>query len=104
MSYFKKLKISNWQQFHSIDIDFHDRLTILTGANASGKITILNLLARHTNWEVPFLAVPSQYKLKGAFHFLIRLFDWFLVEEGLKKVVDVQRARLRSTSTILRLR
>jgi hypothetical protein len=74
MSYFKKLKISDWQQFHTINIDFHDRLTILTGANASGKTTILNLLARHTNWEVPFLAVPSQSKLKGAFLFLIRLF------------------------------
>jgi predicted ATPase len=74
MSYFKKLKISDWQQFRSIDIDFHDRLTILTGANASGKTTILNLLARHTNWEAPFLAVPSKSKLKGAFFFLIRLF------------------------------
>ncbi|MFC1718335.1 AAA family ATPase [Candidatus Poribacteria bacterium] len=34
---FKSLKINNWKQFDAIDIEFHDRLTILTGANASGK-------------------------------------------------------------------
>jgi len=42
---FQKLTISGWQQFQDIEVDFHDRLTILTGANGSGKTTILNLLA-----------------------------------------------------------
>ena len=27
---FKALRISDWKQFQNIDIDFHDRLTILT--------------------------------------------------------------------------
>lgn len=40
---FKALRISDWKQFQNIDIDFHERLTILTGANGSGKTTLLHL-------------------------------------------------------------
>lgn len=57
---FQKLTIQNWQQFQSIEISFHDRLTILTGANASGKTTILNLLARHCGWDSKSLATPNK--------------------------------------------
>lgn len=59
--YFKKLKITaEWQQFENIEIDFHDRLTILTGANASGKTTLLHLLARHCGWDAKSLATPKK--------------------------------------------
>lgn len=58
--YFKKIKINDWQQFQNIEIDFHERLTILTGANASGKTTILNLLARHCGWDAKSLATPKK--------------------------------------------
>ena len=75
MSYFKHLEIRKWQQFRRVDISFHDRLTILTGANASGKTTILNLLARHTAWDVPSLAVPRRLKIEGVFRFLARMFS-----------------------------
>ena len=47
---FKALRISDWKQFQNIDIDFHERLTILTGANGSGKTTLLHLLAKHFGW------------------------------------------------------
>ena len=57
---FQKLEITEWQQFQNIEILFHDRLTILTGANASGKTTILNLLAKHCGWESQSLATPSK--------------------------------------------
>jgi len=57
---FQKLTIQNWQQFQNIEVDFHDRLTILTGANASGKTTILNLLARHCGWDAKSLATPKK--------------------------------------------
>ncbi|KKW41721.1 MAG: ATP-dependent endonuclease of the OLD family-like protein [Candidatus Magasanikbacteria bacterium GW2011_GWA2_56_11] len=58
---FKKLKITaEWQQFENIEIDFHDRLTILTGANASGKTTLLHLLARHCGWDAKSLATPKK--------------------------------------------
>jgi hypothetical protein len=75
MSYFKSLEIHEWQQFRSVNIDFHHKLTVLTGANASGKTTILNLLARHTNWDVPSLALPRQSRLEGAIRFIARLFS-----------------------------
>jgi predicted ATPase len=71
--YFKKLKISNWQQFGEVDLDFHQKLTILTGANGSGKTTLLNLLARHYNWQHQNLAVPHKDKTTGAFRFLARM-------------------------------
>ena len=75
MSYFKYLEIRRWQQFRRVEINFHDRLTILTGANASGKTTILNLLARHTAWDVPSLAVPRRLKVEGVIRFFTRIFS-----------------------------
>ena len=47
--HFSKLILNNWQQFESIDIDIHDRLTIVTGANGCGKTTILNLFSIHVH-------------------------------------------------------
>ena len=55
--HFKKLTLHNWK-FRSIDVDFHHRLTILTGANGAGKTTLLNLLGRHFRWEIRILGVP----------------------------------------------
>lgn len=73
---FKEIKISEWQQFQDIDIDFHERLTILTGANGSGKTTILEkFLARHYNWPVQSLSTPKKNKISGIFSRLARLFD-----------------------------
>ncbi|MFC1749662.1 AAA family ATPase [Pseudomonadota bacterium] len=71
---FKHLALSDWQQFRDISIDFHSRLTVLTGANASGKTTILNLLARHHDWQVPSLATPKRLRQHKAIRFLTRLF------------------------------
>ena len=48
---FSRLKLSDWKQFSKVDIHFHPKLTVLTGANASGKSTILNLLSRHFGWN-----------------------------------------------------
>lgn len=50
-----RLKISDWRQFREVDILFHPQLTILTGANAAGKTTLLNLLAPHFNWQGQFV-------------------------------------------------
>jgi len=61
---FKNIKIKEWQQFEDINIEFHDKLTILTGANASGKTTILNLLAKHCGWNSTSLATPKKGKIK----------------------------------------
>jgi len=72
--YFKQIKITEWQQFQSINIDFHERLTVLTGANCSGKTTILNLLATHFDWAYNSLATPKKEKLTGFMKFLTRLY------------------------------
>lgn len=57
---FKQLQLHDWRQFQSIEIDFHDRLTILTGANGSGKSTILNLLIKHFGWNKSFASTPKK--------------------------------------------
>lgn len=71
---FKGFALSKWQQFESINIDFHDSLTVFTGANASGKTTILNILAKHRDWQVQSCAVPIKSRVTGAFKFLTRFF------------------------------
>lgn len=53
---FKRLNIKNWRQFQEIDIQFHEHLTILTGANGAGKTTILNLISQNTGWSPEFVS------------------------------------------------
>lgn len=65
MNGFEKLKIQNWRQFRSVSIDFHDRLTILTGANGAGKTTILSILSRHFGWSIALIGTLKITK-KGA--------------------------------------
>lgn len=71
---FENIKLNNWKQFGLVDIDFHRNLTILTGANGSGKTTILNLLARHFNWNSPELATPAKDKKTGFFKYFSKFF------------------------------
>lgn len=74
---FSRLTISNWKQFHEIDLNFHDRLTILTGANGSGKTTLLNLLARHFGWYFNELSLPIRDKSSGTFKWFPNYFKKF---------------------------
>ena len=69
---FKNLSLSDWKQFESIDIDFHPRLTVLTGANGSGKTTLIHLLARHFGWNFQEMAVPAKDTKTGFIRFLSR--------------------------------
>lgn len=53
---FSRIDINNWRQFSRVAIEFHERLTVLTGANGAGKTTVLNLLGPHFSWKPKFLA------------------------------------------------
>lgn len=72
--YFKSLQISEWQQIQHLSIEFHPRLTILTGANGCGKTTVLNILAKHFGWDQPLLATPLADKSTGIVNYIQRLF------------------------------
>ena len=57
-STFTTLQLRGWRQFGSIDLKFHPHLTVLTGANGTGKSTILKLLAGQLAhpWRCKFAA------------------------------------------------
>ena len=65
---FKQLDIQGWRQFDSIEVEFGERMTVLTGANGAGKTTILNLLSRHFGWSINFIGTLSITK-KGAWKY-----------------------------------
>lgn len=80
--YFKKLEIRKWQQFEEIELEFHDRITIVTGSNGCGKTTLLSLLARHSGWNHNSLSTPKKDKNTGAIRFVQRFFKGASEESG----------------------
>lgn len=58
------LSLSGWRQFEDVDLHLHPRLTVLTGANASGKTTILSVLAKHLAWQRNFYSSPGRRSSK----------------------------------------
>jgi len=56
--FFSKIELKGWRQFRDVEIEFDQRLTILTGQNGSGKSTILRLLGQHFGWTIPLIATP----------------------------------------------
>lgn len=65
---FSALRIANWRQFRDLDISFHPRLTVLTGANGAGKTTVLNLLSRHFGWSGALVSTPRRLPTGMGFH------------------------------------
>lgn len=75
---FKSLNINGWRQFEKINIEFHDRMTILTGANGAGKTTILKILSRHFGWQSNFVATPKKDKISGLIKYFTSIWDNFI--------------------------
>lgn len=73
--YFKNLEINSWQQFEKINIDFNNRLTVLTGANGSGKTTLLNILSKHSGWNMNSLATPKKDMKTQAINYITRWWE-----------------------------
>ena len=72
---FKQLTIDEWKQFQHLDLEFHPRLTILTGANSSGKTTILNILAKQFGWNFQEISTPEKHKETGRFVYFPRAYQ-----------------------------
>lgn len=56
---FDHLTINQWRQIDNLDVNFHQNLTVITGANGSGKTTVLNLLNRSFGWNLQFVRQPN---------------------------------------------
>lgn len=61
----KSIEIDSWRQFEKVKIDFHKRLTILTGANGAGKTTVLNIIDQHFGWQTQLVATAKRDKKTG---------------------------------------
>lgn len=87
---FKKLEISHWRQFETIDIDIDEHITILTGANGAGKTTLLGILNQHFGWTSTLLATPEREESTGAIKFFTGMWkSWFSSDVEKKDWVDV---------------
>ena len=67
---FESLELHDWRQFEHVELQFHRRLTVLTGANAAGKTTILNLLSSHFGWTPQFVGTLAPKRRRGVRSFL----------------------------------
>lgn len=57
---FKKIKLGGWRQFRNVEVEFHPRLTVITGANGAGKTTLLTLASRHFGWNSQYVGTPAR--------------------------------------------
>lgn len=92
---FRSLKVRGWRQFASLELDFHPSATILTGANGSGKTTVLGLLAKHFAWPRTFYGLSFR-RPDGTFGFFLsyeREEQWANI--GTLEYTNGQRASLQ---------
>lgn len=66
----KSINIKSWRQFDNVQIEFHPRLTILTGANGAGKTTLLNIINQHFGWQNNLVGTAKRDKKTGGLKYL----------------------------------
>ena len=54
----KSLKINQWNQFNSVQINFHPKITIITGSNGAGKSTLFRMLSSDMGWGYTEVSNP----------------------------------------------
>ncbi|MBC2105558.1 AAA family ATPase [Listeria booriae] len=57
-----KLEIINWKQLATVNLEFHSNLTIIAGANGSGKSTVLRAISRTIGWDYEEVAKFEERK------------------------------------------
>ncbi|MDZ8237601.1 MAG: AAA family ATPase [Nostoc sp. ChiQUE01a] len=85
---FRKIKIERWRQFELVDIEFHPSLTVLTGANGSGKTTILNILSKHYGWNTLFISTPKR-ESTGLLKFFTDIWNSLLNDQVDKNINEI---------------
>lgn len=88
---FKKITLSDWRQFDNIEIEFHPRITIITGANGAGKSTILKMLSQHFGWSSFLLSTPrlSRTGVRRYYSGLFKHLKEMEINEGTNKVGEL---------------
>ena len=81
---FTKIAIQGWRQFENIELELHDRLTIITGANGAGKSSLIRIFSSHFGYSKPFLSTPVADK-SGTFSYLSGLFTSMVKNNWFKK-------------------
>ncbi|MBD3329098.1 DNA replication and repair protein RecF [Candidatus Dojkabacteria bacterium] len=74
----KKIKLKNFRQFETLEIELHPKLTVLIGDNAQGKSTILEAIHLLTDATSPWTSLSEElvnfhseetyYRIEGIFH------------------------------------
>lgn len=83
---FSSIQIDSWRQYKSINIDFHPRLTVITGPNGTGKSTILSILSRHFGYQKNYLSTPKKNKKTGVVSFSTGIFNWLSSKRSPKPI------------------
>ncbi|MCX2710797.1 AAA family ATPase [Mycolicibacterium sp. J2] len=60
---FDRLALYGFRQYAFLDLDLRGDITVLTGANGTGKTTILNILSTHFDWPADLIAAPGEKEI-----------------------------------------
>ena len=94
---FHSLRIEGWRQFGRVDITLHPQLTVLTGANAAGKTSLLRIFNRHFGFQQPFLATPTRQH-GGGYSYLTGLFTGTIADAW--RLAWIKRSDMSNVGTI----